>query len=104
MRVETLRLSDGNRFDLIGSTRCGVVFAGRVMGVRGLEGLISYALLGLMVIVVAWYVQLADWGESPVLIWTVIAGAALGIAFARPRGPRPLRHLVVFLAGVVFAL
>ncbi|MCH7641846.1 MAG: transglutaminase domain-containing protein [Chloroflexi bacterium] len=104
MRVETLRLSDGNRFDLIGSTRRGVVFAGRVMGVRGLEGLISYALLGLMVIVVAWSVQLADWGDSPVLIWTVLAGAALGIAFARPRGPWPLRHLVGILAGVVFAI
>ena len=90
--------------DLIGPVRRGAVFAGRVAGVRGIEGLITYALLGLMVTVVAWSVQLADWGDSPVLIWTMLAGAALGVAFARPTVLWPLRHLIGILAGVPFVI
>ena len=92
------------RFDLVGPVRIGLTYASHVTGVRGLEGLITYLLLGLMATIVAWSVQLADWGDSPVMIWTVLAGAALGVAFARPIGPWPLRHLVGILIGIPFAI
>ena len=77
---------------------------GRIAGINGAEGLVTYVLLGLMALVVAWSVQLAGWGDSPILIWTVLAGTALGVAFARLVGPWPLRHLVGILAGVPFSI
>ena len=77
---------------------------GRMAGINGAEGLVTYVLLGLMALVVAWSVQLAGWGDSPILIWTVLAGTALGVAFARLVGPWPLRHLVGILAGVPFSI
>ena len=77
---------------------------GRIAGISGVEGLVTYVLLGLMALVVAWSVQLADWGDSPILIWTVLAGTALGVAFARLVGLWPLHHLVGILAGVPFSI
>lgn len=96
--------SASNEIDISGRVKNSLELIGRIAGISGVEGLITYALLGLMALVVAWSVQLAGWGDSPVLIWTVLAGTALGVAFARPIGPWPLRHLVGILAGVPFSI
>jgi transglutaminase-like putative cysteine protease len=93
-----------SEIDVSGRVKNGLDLIGRVAGISGAEGLVTYVLLGLMALVVAWSVQLAGWGDSPVLIWTVLAGTALGVAFARPVGPWPLRHLVGILAGVPFSI
>lgn len=85
-------------------TRKTLTVTARIAGIRGFEGLITYILLGLMGLIVAWSVQLADWGDSPVLIWTVLVGMALGVAFVRPIGPWPLRHLFGILFGFLFAM
>ena len=96
--------SASNEIDISGRVKNSLELIGRIAGISGVEGLITYVLLGLMALVVAWSVQLAGWGDSPVLIWTVLAGTALGVAFARPIGPWPLRHLVGILAGVPFSI
>jgi len=96
--------SASNEIDISGRVKNSLKLIGRIAGISGVEGLITYVLLGLMALVVAWSVQLAGWGDSPVLIWTVLAGTALGVAFARPIGPWPLRHLVGILAGVPFSI
>lgn len=96
--------SASREIDVSSRAKSSLELIGRIAGVSGAEGLITYVLLGLMALVVAWSVQLAGWGDSPVLIWTVLAGAALGVAFARPVGPWPLRHLVGILAGVPFSI
>ncbi|MBU80296.1 MAG: hypothetical protein CL724_02265 [Chloroflexi bacterium] len=104
MSTDSLKLPLVRDFDVSGLAGKGVALAGRITGVRGSEALVTYVLLGLMVVVVAWSVQLSDWGDSPVLIWTVLAAAALGVAFARPIGPCPLRHLVGIIIGVPFSI
>lgn len=104
MSTSTLNLPTMNRIEIFSRVRRVVEIAGNIAGVRGLEGLITYVLLGLMALVVAWSVQLADWGDSPILIWTVLAGTALGVAFSRPLGPWPLRHLAGIVIGVSFAI
>jgi len=96
--------SASDETDVSARLRNGLGLIGRIAGIRGAEGLVTYVLLCLMALVVAWSVQLAGWGDSPVLIWTVLAGTALGVAFARPIGPWPLRHLVGILAGVPFSI
>ena len=104
MSTRLLNLVTRADIDLTGGIATGVAFVGRVLGIQGLEGLITYTLLGLMALVVAWSVQLSGWGDSPVLIWTVLAGTALGVAFSRKVGPWPLRHLVGILAGISFSI
>ena len=84
-----------SEIDVSGRVKNGLDLIGRVAGVSGAEGLVTYVLLGLMALVVAWSVQLAGWGDSPVLIWTVLAGAA----------PAPmLGHAGLFVAGMALLL
>jgi transglutaminase-like putative cysteine protease len=104
LSTSTLSRPATNGIEITGRVRRVLEIAGHIAGISGLEGLITYVLLGLMALVVAWSVQLADWGDSPVLIWTVLTGAALGVAFTRSLGPWPLRHLAGIMIGVPFAI
>ncbi|MBT4072264.1 MAG: transglutaminase domain-containing protein [Chloroflexi bacterium] len=104
MSTGSLNMPVSAGLDITGRVRKELEVAGRIAGVSGTEGLITYVLLGLMALVVAWSVQLADWGDSPVLIWTVLIGTAVGVAFVRPVGPWPLKHLFGILIGLPISI
>ncbi|NIN69392.1 MAG: hypothetical protein GTO63_32850 [Anaerolineae bacterium] len=66
------------------------------------EGKLSFFLLLIILLSIAWSIQLAGWVEGLwVVEWTVLGGLATGFLMTRTRWPRLLRHLVSVLVAVV---
>ena len=64
------------------------------------EGKLSLLLLVLMLLSIAWAMELAGWVEGLyVAEWAVLGGLAMGFLLTRTRWPRLLSHLVSALAG-----
>ncbi|MFW6174274.1 MAG: DUF4129 domain-containing transglutaminase family protein [Chloroflexota bacterium] len=76
----------------------------RFLGIHDLEDALSYGLLMAMAAVVAWSVQLADWGNSPMLMWSILLGAALGMAMARSRVHWGTHHVIALAVGIPFSV
>jgi len=89
----------------------GAYSAGRIAGVvpravRGLplEDWVTFGLLVSMFATVAWSLQLADWGNSPTLLPTLVAASAAGLILSRSRVPWPLGHLASLPPGFAMVM
>ncbi|MGB3905585.1 MAG: hypothetical protein WBB22_11735, partial [Anaerolineae bacterium] len=64
------------------------------------EGRLSFFLLMLMLLCIAWSMELAGWAEGLYVVeWTALGGLALGFLMTRAGWPRALRHLAGIMAG-----
>lgn len=84
----------------IGAARSAVRAGLSAMGARDLEDGLGYGLLLAMATMVAWSVQLADWGDSPMLLWILLAAVVLGGALARSRLHPLAGHMVGLAVGI----
>jgi len=89
----------------------GAYGTGRITGlvsraVRGLplEEWVTLGLLVCMFATVAWSLQLADWGNSPTLLPTLVAASAIGLTLSRSRVPWPLGHLLSLPPGFAMVM
>ena len=69
-----------------------------------LEDWVTLGLLACMFATVAWSLQLADWGDSPSLLPTLIAASVAGLVFSRSRVPWPLGHLASLPFGFAMVM
>ena len=61
---------------------------------RTREGKLSFFLLMLMMLSIAWSVELAGWVEGLYVVeWTALGGLTLGFLLTRFGWPRALKHL-----------
>ena len=69
------------------------------------EGKLSFFLLMLMMLSIAWSIELADWVDGLYVVeWTALGGLAFGFLMTRLRWPRLLGHLVSSIVGALLVL
>lgn len=72
---------------------------------RTREGKLSFFLLVLMMLTIAWSMELADWVEGLYVVeWAVLGGLALGFVMTRLGWRRALSHLVSSVIGASLIL
>lgn len=72
---------------------------------RTREGKLSVLLLMLMLLSIAWSMELAGWVEGLYVVeWTVLGGLGVGFVMTRSGWPRVLSHLVSVLVGALLVL
>ncbi|HUS71047.1 MAG TPA: transglutaminaseTgpA domain-containing protein [Anaerolineae bacterium] len=69
------------------------------------EGKLAFFLLMVMMLSIAWSIELADWVQGLYVVeWTALGGLALGFLMTRLGWPRLLGHLVSSIVGALLVL
>lgn len=72
---------------------------------RTREGKLSFFLLMLMMLSIAWSMEFAGWVEGLYVVeWTALGGLALGFLLTRLGWPRALKHLAGVVVGALLVL
>jgi transglutaminase-like putative cysteine protease len=76
-----------------------------VSRLRSEEGKLSFFLLLVMMLCIAWSIELANWVRGLYVVeWTTLGGLAVGFLMTRLRWPRSVGHLVSSIVGAVLVL
>lgn len=72
---------------------------GRTAGNVPIEDWITFGLLGVMLVAVGWSVQLAEWGDLPSVIPTLLLGLVAGFIASRSGLPVPVKLILAATVG-----